>query len=646
MGVRELNHRAVQYLRARMERAGVGLVKAAHPSAARGQPWVGTLPVNFAIDTYRQAGERILKGEFRLFGREWMLGCPPLWNRDAKSGRQVALSFGKTLDYRNEQVVGDIKYLWEPNRHLELVTLAQAWRLTRERRFAQGLQKLLDSWIEQCPYPMGPNWSSSLEVALRLVNWSCAWHLLGGDEAVLFQDAMGNVFKERWLRAVRQHCHFVVGYLSAYSSANNHLLGELLGLILGSTTWPCWQESGLWRTEALRCFEQQALLQNEVDGVNKEQAIWYHHEVADMMLLAGLTARANGHEFQHAFWERLESMLEFISSCMDVGGHVPAFGDSDDAIMVRFCPAEDFSVFRSLLASGSVLFGRGDFKHKAQVFDDKSRWLLGDAAANEFAALVGDSSGKRMRRSFSAGGYYVLGSDFETASEVRIVVDAAPLGYLAIAAHGHADALSLTLSAGGRPMLIDPGTYCYHTQRRWRDYFRGTSAHNTVRIDRADQSVSRGTFLWVRRAAALCLAFDPDSEQQQLAAQHDGYRRLADPVLHRREVIYEGAARLVSITDHIICEGPHHVEIFWHFAPECVLALDNGAAIARSETAELRIRWPLQLRAELVRGRVEPCLGWVSPHMDEKLPCTTLVACGDIAGSWEGTTEIAILFEH
>jgi hypothetical protein len=167
-----------------------------------------------------------------------------------------------------------------------------------------------------------------------------------------------------------------------------------------------------------------------------------------------------------------------------------------------------------------------------------------------------------------------------------------------------------------------------------------------VRIDRADQSVSRGTFLWVRRAAALCLAFDPDSEQQQLAAQHDGYRRLADPVLHRREVIYEGAARLVSITDHIICEGPHHVEIFWHFAPECVLALDNGAAIARSETAELRIRWPLQLRAELVRGRVEPCLGWVSPHMDEKLPCTTLVACGDIAGSWEGTTEIAILFEH
>jgi hypothetical protein len=646
MGARELNHRGVQYLRNQMERAGVGLVKPAHPSAARGQPWVESFSGNFAIDTYRNAAERILEGEFRLFGRAWVLGCPPRWNRDPKSGKRAPLTFGKTLDYRNEQAVGDIKYLWEPNRHLELTTLAQAWRLTGERRFAQGVQTLVESWIEQCPYPMGPNWSSSLEVALRLANWSCAWHLLGGDGAVLFRDAVGDVFKERWLSAVRQHCHFVAGYLSSHSSANNHLLGELLGLILGATTWPCWPESRLWRTQALQRFEHQALLQNEADGVNKEQAIWYHHEVADMMLLAGLTARANGCDFSRAFWDRLEAMLDFISSCMDVGGHLPAFGDSDDAVMVRFSPAADFCVFRSLLASGSVLFSRGDFKHKAQEFDDKSRWLLGDAAADEFAALASDSSGKRLRRSFSAGGYYVLGSDFETAREVRIVVDTAPLGYLAIAAHGHADALSLTLSTAGRPMLIDPGTYCYHTQRRWRDYFRGTSAHNTVRIDRVDQSVSRGTFLWMDHADARCLSFDRDSECQRIVAQHDGYRRLADPVLHRREIIYERAARRLKVTDHVICAAPHHVEIFWHFAPDCVLTLDGGVAVATGDKAGLRLRWPPHLQAELVSGRVEPCLGWVSPQLDEKFPCTTLVACGDIAGNWEGTTEIAILLER
>ena len=184
-----------------------------------------------------------------------------------------------------------------------------------------------------------------------------------------------------------------------------------------------------------------------------------------MMLLAGLTAAANGCDFGEPFWRRLEAMLDFIASCMDVAGHVPALGDADDAVIVRFNPERDLRVYQSLLATGSVLFDRGDFKHKAQVFDDKSRWLLGDAAAAKFAALVADSSGERLRRCFEAGGYYILGSDFETPREVRLIVDAAPLGYLAIAAHGHADALAFTLSVCGRPMLIDPGTYSYHTHR-------------------------------------------------------------------------------------------------------------------------------------------------------------------------------------
>jgi len=140
-----------------------------------------------------------------------------------------------------------------------------------------------------------------------------------------------------------------------------------------------------------------------------------------------------------------------------------------------------------------VLFARADFKAKAGAFDDKSRWLLGDEAAARFAALDARSARLPVRRDFPHAGYHVLGEGFETPREVRIVADAGPLGFLSIAAHGHADALSFTLSAGGCPILIDPGTFAYHTERRWRDYFRGTAAHNTVRIDGVDQSVSGGT---------------------------------------------------------------------------------------------------------------------------------------------------------
>ncbi len=643
MGARELGYRGMRSLRAKLERAGVGRLKPLPADAARGTPWIGVWPKHFAVDMYREAADSILAGEFRLFGnRAWTLGFPPTWNCDPSTGTQAPLAFGKTLNYRDASVVGNIKYLWEVNRHLELVTLAQAWRLTGEMRFARGCRTLVDSWIGQCPYMKGPNWASSLELALRMVNWSCTWHLLDGDQSVLFQDQDGEAFKARWLNAVRQHCHFIAGHLSLHSSANNHLLGELLGLFIGSTTWPCWPESARWRAQAQQAFEEQALLQNGVDGVNKEQAIWYQHEVADMMLLAGLTARANGRDFGRAYWERLEAMLEFIASCMDVGGHVPAFGDSDDAVIVRFSPNPDFRVYQSLLATGSVLFARSDFKHQGRVFDDKSRWLLGDAAAAKFMALAADASGARLRRRFEAGGYYVLGSEFETPREVRIVVDAGSLGYLAIAAHGHADALSFTLSVSGCPMLIDPGTYAYHTHRRWRDYFRGTAAHNTVRVDHLDQSVSAGTFLWNRHANARCLSFDLATDREQLVAEHDGYRRLDDPVIHRREITYEREPRVLTVTDQILSASVHHIEILWHFAQECVVTLEGETARATRNGVELRLQWPVSLQAQLVRGSTDPAQGWISNRFDEKVPADTLVVSGRVKGGWRGVSTLTI----
>src|SRR5260221_3802243 len=157
-------------------------------------------------------------------------------------------------------------------------------------------------------------------------------------------------------------------------------------------------------------------------------------------------------------------MLEFIAAVMDAGGHVPMIGDADDAVMVRFSREPEFCPYRSLLATGAVLFGRGDFKAKARCFDEKSRWLLGDAASECFDALS-VATAEPARLAFPEGGYYVLGRDFGTPREVKAVVDAGPLGYLSIAAHGPADALAFTLSSCGNELLADSGTYAYHRQK-------------------------------------------------------------------------------------------------------------------------------------------------------------------------------------
>ncbi|MBS0388812.1 MAG: hypothetical protein JSR15_10060 [Proteobacteria bacterium] len=175
MSAAELQFRARRVVRAGLERHGIGLAGAPPASNAGGRAWVASLPTQFDAPTYVAAAERVLAGQFDLFAlRPAAVGFPPRWNRDPRTGVVAPLTFGKTLDYRNNDLVGDIKYLWEQNRHLELVTLAQAWHVSRQARYADACCTLLESWLGENPYPLGPNWTSSLEHGIRLMNWAVA----------------------------------------------------------------------------------------------------------------------------------------------------------------------------------------------------------------------------------------------------------------------------------------------------------------------------------------------------------------------------------------------------------------------------------------------------------------------------------------
>ena len=579
---------------------------------------------------YVAAADRIADGWLDVFAlRDVDLGSPPRWNRDPKTGIEAPLAFGKLLDYRDADLVGDIKYLWEPNRHLHLVTLAQAWAFTRNPKYAEALREHLESWFLACPYPMGANWASSLEVAIRLVNWSLAWQLIEKD----FLNTEENAgFRDRWLASIWQHATFVRGWLSRHSSANNHLMGEACGLYLASLAWPHWRESKGWRVAAKAILEREALAQNGPDGVNREQAVSYQQFVLDMMLLPLLAGRAAADVFSAAYTARIEAMLDFLASIMDCGGNVPMFGDADDGYLVRLCISKKFNHYQSLLATGALLFKRGDFKQKAGALDDKTRWLLGPDADAQWQALGREQTRLPPRQQFAEGGYYILGSEFGTPKEIRLVADAGPLGYQAIAAHGHADALSFTLSAGGRELLVDPGTYAYHTQQRWRDYFRGTAAHNTVRIDGLDQSEPGGNFMWLRKARAGCSLWLSSAQKDSFEGWHDGYMRLPDPVKHRRLIELDKASRRVLVEDTLEMEDAHDVELFFHFSERCDVRGEGGAWVASHGNASLRIALPPEGDASLQAGSVSPISGWISRGFDKRVPAPTLAWRARITG--------------
>jgi hypothetical protein len=634
----EIAHRALRFAQARAERAGwlnAGAVP--EPDLSRqGAKWI--FP-NENIDAapYLAAAERAAMGRLDVFAlADLDLGLPPRWNRDPKTGIEAPLRFGKTLDYRDPDLVGDIKYLWEPNRHLHLVTLAQAYALTRKKKYLDALGEQLDSWFLACPVGLGPNWSSALEAAIRLVNWAIAWQLVGAPQA------LDEGLRRRWLESIYQHARFVRHWFSAHSSANNHLIGEAAGLYIAALTWPHWRETRDWVSASRKILEREALAQTAPDGVNREQALWYQQFVLDMLLLPLFAAKANGERFSSEFESRIEAMIDFIACLMDAGGHVPMVGDADDGYLVRLDREAEYCPFRSALAAGALLFRRGDFKLKAGRLDDKARWLFGAEADARFAALDPEATRLPLRQSFPDGGYFVLGCDFETPGEIRAVVDAGPLGYTSIAAHGHADALSFTLSARGREILIDPGTYAYHTQREWREYFRGTAAHNTVRIDGLDQSEQGGNFLWLRHARAGCSLWLSTSEKDCFEGWHDGYTRLAEPVKHRRLVELDKRNRRLVVEDHLDMAGEHDVELFFHCAEACTVdAVPGGFVISHGEVRAKLVLPPCG-DSSVHKGSTQPILGWVSRAFDRRVPTHTIVWRARLAGPTELRTEIAL----
>jgi heparinase II/III-like protein len=309
---------------------------------------------------------------------------------------------------------------------------------------------------------------------------------------------------------------------------------------------------------------------------------------------------------------------------------------------VRLDPDPGFSPYRSVLGLGALLFRRGDFKLKAGRLDDKARWLLGRSAISHYEALEAETTRLPLRQSFPEGGVYILGADLDTPQEIRCVVDAGALGYTSIAAHGHADALSFTLSVGGREFFVDPGTYAYHTLERWRQYFRGTAAHNAVRIDGLDQSEQGGNFMWVKHARAGCGLWLSSAEKDSFEGWHDGYTRLADPVKHRRLLELDKPARRLVIEDSLDMAAAHEVELAFHCAEQCRVTPTSGGYAVERDGITLLLLLPPNGTAEVYCGSLTPLYGWISRSFDRREPTSTIVWRTQLSAPALLRTEIAI----
>ena len=557
--------------------------------------------------------ERALAGRFDLLGfTDLSFGDPIDWLLEPISGKRAPLHHWSQIEYLNAEVAGDKKITWELNRHGHFITFGQAYFLTGDERYARGFAEQAVAWMNANPPKRGINWSSSLEVAFRSIAWLWALHLFAGSPS------LNAGFLARLMKTlIAQGCH-IEDYLSHYFSPNTHLTGEALGLFYLGSALPELRRAGVWRETGLRILLEQLPRHVRSDGVYFEQSSYYHRYTADFYIHLSALSRATKIELPSEVERGLSLLLDHLMWIARRDGSFPLIGDDDGGRLVTLGSRQPDD-FRDTLAAGAAMFGRADWKFVAGDAPVEILWLLGAEALTSYDEIHALPP-KECSRAFEEGGYYII-RDGWAEDSTSALIDCGPHGSMG-GGHAHADALGFEFAAGGKPWLIDPGTFTYTGDPRQRDWFRSTEAHNTVTVDGESQSVPAGPFSWSRYARSNAHEFVSSDGFDYFEGSHDGYQRLPDPVTHTRSVLLvKGAVEQTStfesqdgqgpgyliVRDALAARGHHRYAIRYHFTAGCSAMISDNRIVATQQNTELGIR---VIGSVSALPRIED--GWVS----------------------------------
>jgi len=581
----------------------------------------------------------ICQHRFRLLGYENLdYGAAIDWHLDAVHNKRAPLDPWFKIPFLDFAKVGDHKITWELNRHQHLVTLAKAWLLTQEQdkkdqknsdKYLRELIAQWRSWIKANPYPLGINWGSTLEVAFRSLSWIWVDQLLrGGPQKSVAE------FRAELLPALAFHGGYIERYLSTYFSPNTHLLGEALALFFIGTLYPQMPRAARRRDEGWKILLHEAGRQVRPDGVYFEQSLYYHVYAVDFFVHARLLATQNNIRIPAAYDEAVRRMLDVVEALAQAG---PAEGFGDDDGGRLFNPRRNRTEHMTdPLAIGGLLYdsNAASAAHaSAAQLTEESIWLFGARAVEKLTKIKKQNEPRST--AFPDGGLYVLAT--VDPFPQTMMIDAGPQG-VGRCGHGHADALSLRLTMNGERWLVDSGSGVYISQDpAERNALRGTAAHNTLRIDSADQAIPDEPFSWKEIPTTRVENWLTGKTFTYFAGSHNGYERLPGRVIHQRSVlrVNGGQHSLWHVRDAALGAGEHDLELNWHFASDMqVREAGSGEFVAfRPEAPEAALRLVIantspdnspdnthskpphqpNCRANIIQGQLSPAYGRYQP---------------------------------
>ncbi len=478
-GVGQLARGAVREARLRVRplRVGRGELAAAlggtDPVAALRGPVLAAMPTVARFEAQEELearAEEIVAHRFDLLGSgPTELGPDIDWAKDFKTGRRWPLHHGSLLQVSYGDG-SDVKVPWELSRFQHLPLLAVTGNVDEI-----GAQ--LESWLAANPVELGVNWTTTMDVAIRAANWVAAL-------ALCAEEAARTPWFEPVLENLLLHGRFIRSHLEWSEARGNHYLSDVVGLLAVAALFSGGREGRDWAQWASRELVAEMEHQVRPDGTAHEASTSYHRLVTELFVCGTQAADslADGDWAPDWYRERLDKMLDFVRDYTRPDGLAPLIGDADDG---RFLPLGDYGA---------------DPRDHRHLFAQAGRPY---EPATESAA-------------YPDGGYYVL-----RGGDLYAIVRCGDVGRYGRGGHGHNDQLSFELAAGGRPLVIDPGSYVYTSSPAERNRFRSTAYHSTLRLDGAEQNELRtdDLFSMEDRARAEATAWDGRSFE----GRHHGF---------------------------------------------------------------------------------------------------------------------------
>lgn len=376
-----------------------------------------------------QVANRVKMGERWVLGLGWLSPAQWNWCGDPATGALWPMIPSYRLDYR--RVGTEIRLTWELNRFHDLTILAQAFFVTQDPDYLKELSRLFNAWCRANPTGLGPNWVNGMEAAIRLVNMTWVARMVR-KAAPDFLKVLG--------RQVAIHQDFIAQHLSFGSSANNHLLLELMGLAVSCAYWETSGKEDRTNYYARR-FTEELTRQTGPSGLHFEMASHYHLLVTEAAIHVGSSLRALSSEGDSL--RQVVGRLRKVVEAITIEEGICRLGDDDDGCVVRF-PKE-------ILRWDQVLAG---LQQSAWVDIGDIPHTHGPSLENYDGLIVGRS-----------GPY-------------RLIVDGGETGFGPLYAHAHDDGGSIYLGYRGHWIVIDPGTGGYYRDAKFRSALVCAGAHN------------------------------------------------------------------------------------------------------------------------------------------------------------------------